>query len=285
MLIPRAHSDITSKSTLSEWRKRVGPLLSAVLFAAVLPQEGVASPALDYATQVGYFTAPITGSYRWELKCVAVDPSIKGQVVTARATEYPDGWMPGSMLYYPRNSANGQVIQVGDRRVVFQPRQEETVAESSSFTAAGGWGSSGPGIAHVAWALWGSPATCSATVNGSPVTVRYFDGSQAFYAGPEAFTGGPFVQNGGTHGSLARIFSADLAGGVMFAHLHLGDMGQGLLMSDDWYGEPIYECRSPNGNACGLTRPHARKLTASVVAAFEEGGGYQGELVVITLPP
>ena len=263
----------------------MGLALIALLSFGCIPLTSSANATLDYATQVGYFAAATHGSYTWFLDCHATQPSVKGPVAVASGTEYADGWMPGFMAKYPNWSDKGTLVEVGGQQIILDPRTEDRLSQSSTFSASGSWTSGGAGTAHVAWALWGSPATCTASVNGAPAEVRYLGGTSAYYAGPEAFTGGPFVQAGGNHAAAARVFNASLRGGALFASLELGELGQGLFSSDDPYrGELVEDCRAPNGDACEYTRPAASTLTASVVTALEVGGGYQGELWVITLP-
>jgi hypothetical protein len=243
-----------------------------------------ASTPLEYARQVGYISAPVAGPYWWAFDCTADEPETAGAVAIASGTVYRDDWMSGFIHKFARWSEDGSVIRVGDDEMVFEPRKERTVTQTSTF-GGGGSSSAGDGTAYVAWALWGSPASCTASVNGNNITPTYLPGQHAFYAGPGALTTGVSAENDGTHLSVARTFSTSLDGGPLFATLALGSTGQGFFRSDDPYRELVEDCRSPNGDACQYTRPAVHEFTAGLVAALETGGGYQGELVVIALPP
>lgn len=249
-----------------------------------------ASPDLAYATQVGYATARTTASYRVVLRCVATDPSVRGQIAYGEAAEDDDGSMLGSLRTDPQRSAEGSIVQVGDRRIEYKPRSEQQNTDNSTFTVV--ISSSGPGTyvtAHVVWALWGSSANCTVTINDVSIEVRYFEGERAFYAGPEAFTGGTFYQDDQTPASVARVFTTPLSGGPVFAHIEPGSrtsgFGQAFIGADDFYLLPAHECRQPYGGECGITRPRGARLVAGITAAYESDGGYQGELWVVNPPP
>lgn len=260
--------------------------ISILLTGATLrPIRASATAERDFANQVGYFTGPVIGSYSWEFRCVAENPAVKGQIAIASGTEFESGYMTGSMMAFARSSNRGRLIQVGEHELVFESRQEKTVENSSTFSSGGSQGSAGPGTAYVAWALWGGPATCTASLGGQPADVRYLPGTHAFSAGPESFETGAFAQDGGTHVSVARTLTAKLSGGAVFASMELGRYGEGFLRTDDWYNEPIEECQEPPGNPCSLARPHANELTAAITAAAEVNGLYQGQILVISLPP
>lgn len=264
------------------WRSLIA--LLGLLMASVLPAS--AAPAPTYARQVGYFTAPVSATLHWDLDCDATDQSVRGPTAIADGVAYGDGSMTGLVFYFPRWSDSGTFIQAGDQQVVLQPRKTGAPNESSSFSAGGTETGGGPGqgVLYVAWALWGSTANCTGMIDDVPQQIHYLDGSHAFLVGPESFTAGAFAQNGASHASAGRAFRTQLKGGPAFAHLKMGSQGEGSLLYDDDFLD-VRECRQPYGSACDLEIPRASTLTASILAAAEFGGGSQGEMIVVTLPP
>lgn len=254
-------------------------VLIVVLAVTTGVSSGAASPALDYATQVGYFSSPGYGYVNWYLDCVADDPSIQGPIAIADGDVSWFGGMSGGISYYPRYSRKGSYVQVGNAHVVtVEERETDSSASSSTF----GWGGGAGGTferAYVVFALWASTARCVARVNGHNQPITYLDGSHASLVGPEAFGTGILVQDGSTHVPAARTYTTGLKGGPAWVAMSMNFWGEGSLHFDDQVTE-LRECRQPDGNPCEVEAPAASSVTATML-----GGAFQGEMIVITLPP
>lgn len=243
-----------------------------------------ASSTKDFATQVGYFTAPVVGdSVTWAVECEADDPSVTRPYAVATGVKDNNGAMSGSIFYNPRSSHKGKLVQVGDQQTTFEPRETRDPDGGSSLRVYGSESGGSPGTFYVVWALWGSTATCTGRVNGAAQPVHYLDGSHAFLVGPEAFSTGVYAQDGFRHASVGRTFITDLKRGSAFAELQIGEYGAGSLHYDNDV-DYLRACRQPYGGVCGYENAAASKLTATTLGAYELGGS-QGEMIVITLPP
>ena len=184
-------------------------------------------------------------------------------------------------VYGTRTS--GHMVQIADQEIVFRERSESREGNMGAFTQFSSIrGPSSPYRAVLAWALWGSDATCDVKIAGVPVDV-HVDGA-ATYVPPTSFHHGLYYVEGSLSLLAGRSYETSALGGPLFAAMRSGDEYFGTFASRAGAESVVDACSNRYIQCTHFGARRATSLVATFTAA-DFGGWDPGELWMISLPP